>query len=161
VDVVLEVGVMTAEELLERYAAGERDFSGVDLSGVNLMEVNLEDVNLACAILRETQFQRSLLNGAIFKSADLEGADFFLASLDRTDFRAANLSRCRIVEASLIRANFDGAIEGVISEGYNLGGYTYKTIMPDGRVETCDDPGRDRAIAKGKRGFWDGPIESS
>lgn len=27
---------MDAEELLRRYAAGERNFSGVDLSGVNL-----------------------------------------------------------------------------------------------------------------------------
>ena len=27
---------MTAEELLERYAAGERDFSGVDLTGADL-----------------------------------------------------------------------------------------------------------------------------
>ncbi len=31
-----EVAVMTAEELLGRYAAGERDFSGVDLEGVDL-----------------------------------------------------------------------------------------------------------------------------
>ena len=27
---------MTAEELLERYGKGERDFSGVDLSGINI-----------------------------------------------------------------------------------------------------------------------------
>ncbi len=27
---------MNAEELLKRYASGEKDFSGVDLSGVNL-----------------------------------------------------------------------------------------------------------------------------
>ncbi len=38
---VLEVEVMTAEELLERYAAGERDFSGVDLSGVDLSNSEL------------------------------------------------------------------------------------------------------------------------
>jgi hypothetical protein len=29
---------MDAEELLQRYAAGERDFSGVDLEGVMLLE---------------------------------------------------------------------------------------------------------------------------
>lgn len=146
---------MKREELLERYAAGERDFSGVDLSGVNLIEVGLEGINLEGAILRGTEFDRSDLRGAIFRNADLEGADFFLACLNGTDFRGANLKKCRIIEASLIRANFKGAVEGDIAEGYNLGGYTYKTIMPDGRIDTCSDPGRDRAIAKGKSGFWD------
>ena len=146
---------MTAEELLERYAAGERSFEEVDLSGANLMEVDLEGIDLEGAILRGTKFKRSLLNHAIFKRANLEGANFFLASLDGTDFRGANLKKCSIVDASLIRANFEGAIEGTITEGYNLGGYTYKTIMPDGRVETCTDPARDRAIARGESGFWD------
>lgn len=31
---------MDAEELLQRYAAGERDFSEVDLSGANLSGVD-------------------------------------------------------------------------------------------------------------------------
>jgi uncharacterized protein YjbI with pentapeptide repeats len=44
---VLEVEVMTAEELLERYAAGERDFSGVDLSGVDLSGVDLNQIILS------------------------------------------------------------------------------------------------------------------
>lgn len=143
---------MKREELLERYAAGERDFSGVDLSGVNLIEVGLEGINLEGAILRGTEFDRSDLRGAIFRNADLEGAEFFLACLNGSDFRGANLKSCRILETSMIRANFEGAI----IDGYlPAGGYTYKTIMPDGRIDTCDDPGRDRAIARGKSGFWD------
>jgi len=32
---------MTRDELLQRYAAGERDFRGVDLSGVDLYRANL------------------------------------------------------------------------------------------------------------------------
>ncbi len=32
---------MDVEELLERYAAGERDFSGIDLSGDELNGINL------------------------------------------------------------------------------------------------------------------------
>lgn len=32
---------MTPEELLQRYAAGEQDFKGVDLSGANLSGINL------------------------------------------------------------------------------------------------------------------------
>mgnify|MGYP006449144981 CR=1 FL=1 len=142
---------MDRDELLRRYAAGERDFSGVDLSGADLMEVALEDINLENAILREAKFCWSRLDGAIFRNADLENAVFKLASLRNTDFRGANLRNCLIVEASLIRANFEGAID----DGCPLGGYTYKTIMPDGSIVTCDDPGRDRAIAEGRTGFWD------
>jgi hypothetical protein len=48
---------MTAEELLERYATGERDFSGVDLRRVNLMEVDLGGLiwrELFCGELNST-----------------------------------------------------------------------------------------------------------
>lgn len=42
---------MTAEELLERYATGERDFSGVDLSGASFEEVGFDRINLEGANL--------------------------------------------------------------------------------------------------------------
>ncbi|GAX43398.1 rfrA pentapeptide repeat-containing protein [Tolypothrix sp. NIES-4075] len=43
---------ITVEELLKRYAAGERDFrsttlKGMDLSGANLPGINLNQANLA------------------------------------------------------------------------------------------------------------------
>jgi uncharacterized protein YjbI with pentapeptide repeats len=41
---------MDAEELLGRYAAGERDFVGVDLSGVDLKRTKLIDINLTMPI---------------------------------------------------------------------------------------------------------------
>ncbi|MBW4532885.1 MAG: pentapeptide repeat-containing protein [Pleurocapsa minor HA4230-MV1] len=143
---------MDREELLKRYAAGERDFTGVDLSGANLMEVALEDIIFENAILRGTKFKWSLLDRAIFRNANLENANFMLAHLEGADFRGANLRNCIIVETTLIRANFKGAI----GAGYvPAGGYTYKTILPDGSIDTCSDPGRDRAIAEGRTGFWD------
>ena len=43
---------MDAEELLNRYAAGERDFTGVSLKGINLSGVNIRDSKLDCADLR-------------------------------------------------------------------------------------------------------------
>lgn len=46
---VLEVVVMTAEELLEHYAAGERDFSGVDLRGADLSRADLSRADLSGA----------------------------------------------------------------------------------------------------------------
>jgi 2-iminobutanoate/2-iminopropanoate deaminase len=38
---------MIAEELLERYAAGERSFQGVDLSGADLSGINLNGVDVS------------------------------------------------------------------------------------------------------------------
>ncbi len=52
---------MTAEELLERYAAGERDFSRVDLEGADLRGVELPRITLIEANLRNAD-----LSGAFF-----------------------------------------------------------------------------------------------
>ena len=40
---------MTVKELLERYAAGERDFARANLRGANLRDANLRDANLTGA----------------------------------------------------------------------------------------------------------------
>ncbi|MEH2461425.1 hypothetical protein [Nostoc sp.] len=37
---------MDVEELLKRYAAGERDFAGIDLSSVDLREAELTRISL-------------------------------------------------------------------------------------------------------------------
>lgn len=54
---------MTAQELLDRYATGERDFAGVDLHGIDL----------SGAILCGINFDRADLSNANFKGADLSG----------------------------------------------------------------------------------------
>jgi uncharacterized protein YjbI with pentapeptide repeats len=136
---------MTAEELLERYAAGERDFSGVDLSGVDLEEVYLEEVNLQGANLSGTLFFRSNLRGAIFTNANLERADLSMTVFDETDFRGANLRSCKTLECSMIRANFQDARD----EGMIWDVYAFNTVLPDGRVVSDPDAGRDRRIAEG------------
>ena len=40
---------MNAEELLRRYAAGERDFIGVDLRGIELRKCHFEAANFSQA----------------------------------------------------------------------------------------------------------------
>jgi uncharacterized protein YjbI with pentapeptide repeats len=54
---------MTAEELLERYAAGERDFAGIDLHGVDLSQAVLRGINLDRADLSEVNFTGADLSG--------------------------------------------------------------------------------------------------
>ena len=42
--------IVTAEEFWERYEAGERDFTGINLSGANLSGAYLIQANLCGAI---------------------------------------------------------------------------------------------------------------
>ena len=58
---------MTAEELLERYAAGERDFAGVDLNGAVLTGINLDRADLS-----RVNFTGANLSGYYGKSLSLK-----------------------------------------------------------------------------------------
>jgi uncharacterized protein YjbI with pentapeptide repeats len=109
---VLEVEVMTAEELLERYAAGERDFSGVDLGGSrenrkfqpNLSNADLRGINLCGANLEMVNMSFSNLSGA-----RLFGACFFYSILYGTNFTDADLRYATINRSRCKCANFTGA----------------------------------------------------
>ncbi len=79
-----------AEELLERYAAGERDFRGAKLNRANLYD----------AVLAKSQ-----LNAADLTAADLRGANLAEAGLYGADLRGARLSSANISNAGLIDAN--------------------------------------------------------
>lgn len=57
---------MTGEEMLRRYAKGERDFRGVNLSRVNARETALNGVDFTGADLRGTCFQSASLVGTKF-----------------------------------------------------------------------------------------------
>ncbi|MEH2377101.1 pentapeptide repeat-containing protein [Nostoc sp.] len=79
---------ITVEELLSRYAAGERDFTyvaiydwredllrGVDLSGINL-EGSALSVDFTGAILREANFRYTVWGDCHWHKADFSGSDF-------------------------------------------------------------------------------------
>lgn len=61
---------MTAEELLERYAAGESDFSRVDLRKGRLSGSVLRDINLSGANLSDSDLSKSTLEEASLNNAD-------------------------------------------------------------------------------------------
>lgn len=124
---------MNVEELLGRYAAGARNFaginlsesnlSGVNLSGANLSGANLSVVNLSGANLGGTNLTGAKLNvarlsGANLSKAILNGANLNVANLIRADMGRAEIVQAALIRAELIRAELSGAN----LKGANLGG---------------------------------------
>lgn len=115
---------MDVREILKLYAAGIRDFcglnlaeanlSGANLSGANLSEVNLSVANLSGANLSGTNLSRAKLNvarlsGANLSQANLKQASLNVTNLIRTDLKKANLHQTALIRAELIRADLSRA----------------------------------------------------
>ncbi|GAX36909.1 pentapeptide repeat-containing protein [Nodularia sp. NIES-3585] len=115
---------MTVEELLEQYAAGVINFSGVDLceanlsgvklSGINLSEadlsiVNLSGANLSGANLSNVKLNVARLSGANLESVILNNSSLNVANLIRADLSRAQLRGASLVRAELIRADLSRA----------------------------------------------------
>jgi len=107
--------VISAEEFLQRYDEGERDFTGVNLAGVNLSgktlesnvslsQANLSNANLANAKLIQVNLIGANLQGANLNSTNLQSADLIGANLS-----GANLTKAILYSARLIQANFSQA----------------------------------------------------
>ena len=146
---------MTAEELLERYAAGERNFSGLsidasdELCGANLSYTDFGGAYFDQLLLENTNLKRSNLRGAVFSLvslslANLEGADLCGASIGLSDLGGANLTDSNLSGAylegtsfgfaNLTRANLSGA---QVSDRTDFRNTIFsETVMPDGSVRS-------------------------
>jgi uncharacterized protein YjbI with pentapeptide repeats len=125
---------MTAEELLQRYAAGERDFSGISLeSKWGLEGAELPDINLSGATLRRVDFDGADLSRANLSNANLGGANLESANLTEANLRNAiisdgilgstNLSYADLSYANLTMAGLaDADLTGAIMVGTIIGG---------------------------------------
>lgn len=113
--------IMTVEELLERYAAGERDFSGVDLSDVNLSGADLLHINLSGANLSRANLVGARLYGADIRQCNLSGAD-----LRNADLRVSRLDEVNFQDTNLQGANWRNA--------ERCGAFFCNTTMPDGEI---------------------------
>lgn len=102
------------DELLRRYASGERNFpdtelSECDLSGAKLDDASFEkhswffNANFDGASLQRTVFRECNVKCASFRNADLSGASFELAAIESIDLEAAKL-----VGTTFIGATFYG-----------------------------------------------------
>jgi hypothetical protein len=101
---------MTAEGLIQRYKAGQRDFRGVNLSEEILLWADLRGANFSGAILRGANFNWANLSGVDLTAADLRDADLAWANLNKADLREANLSGANFSAASLKGADWSRAI---------------------------------------------------
>ena len=109
---------MTAEELLARYKAGERNFAGVDLNPncdmewvklsrwdwVNKTVLDLQGINLRGANLFRVELSRCNL-----ASADLFGACLIMSGLAFSNLRNANLRGANLHSSILTGADLTGA----------------------------------------------------
>jgi len=105
---------MEVSELIEKYQAGERDFSWADLCGANLSRAslcgaNLSWANLCSARLSRANLSRARLSRANFCGADLCGANLNGTDLSGADLCGADLCGANLCRASLSRANLCGA----------------------------------------------------
>ncbi len=103
------------DEILKRYAAGEREFLNADICDSELEGVDLSGINLSGANL-----SRANLSGVHFSSADLTGAVLRLANLTNANFTNAVLEEVSLSYKPPIFCN---------------------TIMPDGSIRT-DTPSK-------------------
>jgi len=112
--------VISAEEFLQRYEEGERDFTGVNLAGVNLSgktlesnvslsQANLSNANLANAKLIQVNLIGANLQGANLNSTNLQSADLIGANLSGANLTKATLSHARLIQANLSQAKLSEA----------------------------------------------------
>jgi len=129
---------ITAEELLARYADGERDFRGIELiqsegvpldSSIHLEGAILRDINLRGAYLRQANLCRSDLTGADLFGVSLESAWLKRAIVRDANLHSANLSWCDLTEADLrgTDLNHMNASRATFCEA-NIGGFSYAIL---------------------------------
>jgi uncharacterized protein YjbI with pentapeptide repeats len=108
---------LSAEELLELYEAGERDFTGVHLSGT-IYHAKLIDINFSCAYvnadiistnLKEANFSGANLSSAHLSYSNLSRANLSEAKLMGADLSDTNLSEANLSSSILAKANFSNA----------------------------------------------------
>jgi uncharacterized protein YjbI with pentapeptide repeats len=117
---------LSRDELLRRYAAGDRNFANANLRCAVLCEQNLSQSNLSYVKLSFANLSGINLSGVDLTSADLSdaslnGANLSQAALYRTLLTRANLSEANLRGANLFKASLnDACLLGADLTGANL-----------------------------------------
>ncbi|MEG3976777.1 pentapeptide repeat-containing protein [Microcoleus sp. herbarium8] len=102
---------ISAEEFLQRYEEGERDFTGINLAGVDLSgktldsNVSLSQANLSHSNLANAKLTGVNLIGANLQGANLNSTNLLNADLIEVNLSGANLTKVILYSARLIQAN--------------------------------------------------------
>lgn len=100
----------SAQELLERYAAGERYFASAALPGADFSGKELVEINLQGAYLIDAKFRNADLRSANLQRANLRGSDLQQAKLLNTKLRDADLQDANLAETTgLLAGQLGGA----------------------------------------------------
>lgn len=105
---------LSRDELLRRYAAGERNFANANLRCAVLVEQNLSQCNFSYVKFNLANLSRANLSGVDLTSADLSDAslseaNLSQASLYRTFLTRANLNQANLRGANLFKASLNDA----------------------------------------------------
>jgi uncharacterized protein YjbI with pentapeptide repeats len=101
--------VFNSQVLLQRYAAGERDFRNVNLKGENLNRANLSGIDLSGADLSGANLYSANLELAELASINLQGSNLQEARLFKANLQQANLSNANLKSSYLVAANLQKA----------------------------------------------------
>jgi uncharacterized protein YjbI with pentapeptide repeats len=113
---------ISQDELLSRYAAGERNFSAVNIKRdytlrgnvkrterLGFFDVDLQGINLSGSDLRWTSFIRCNLSEANLSGVNLDGGIFHEANLEKANATGIILSHCTIKLSNFRHADLTGA----------------------------------------------------
>ena len=148
---------MDREELLEKYAGTEKDFTGQSFGGLrdqsirggiyretdfseeefdcgSFIEVDLSLANFRRVRMYESSFSNCYMEGIDFTNAVFGQVGFKGSNLTRAIFRNTVLSEVSFKNANLSYVDFSGAKEFIVGMCKNA--IFYETIMPDGSIRT-------------------------
>jgi uncharacterized protein YjbI with pentapeptide repeats len=153
---IMKFTFLTADELIERYVAGERNFAGIrlkggrggELDGANfngsnfsgaILHADMIGINLSDCSLRGADLAESDLSDAFLMRANFIGATLAQANLSGANLTDANLVRAELEEALVSNANLTGArlnnATGVeVDYWLKIGCIFCRTTMPDGTI---------------------------
>ena len=134
---------ITADEFFARYAAGERDFAGIELTDADLSRATGWEKNnpigqtITGSVLGEGDF-----SGTNFSANDMRGCNFSRSKMVRCDFTLTNLTQACFLGTDLSGATFEGAklIRTELMEA-NLGGANMTGVDLTGADMTGADDG--------------------
>ena len=117
------------DEILKRYAAGEREFPGADICDSELEGVDLSGINLSGAELADSDLTRINLSGANLHNANISQSTVRNSNLSRANLSEAFLSESAFDEANLREANLSKAnLRGAYFGSADLTGYVQSLI---------------------------------